>query len=101
MFNASLCRFSASRLVFQRLEGESALPPFRFEGRLLVVKVSLKTGCGLFRRLYECGIPFPFVVEGSDTELIELVDVTGPEQLIIQDAVLVLKDIDLPMKILS
>ena len=66
----------------------------------MVVKVSLKTGYGLFRRLYEYGIPFPFVVKGSNTELVELVNMTGPEQLIIQDTVLALKDKDLPIKIL-
>jgi len=100
MLKASLCRFSASRLVFQRLNGESALPPFHLESLLLAVKVSLKTGCGLVRRLCECGIPFPFVVKSSDPELVELVDVTDPEQLIGQDALLVLKDVVLPMKIL-
>ncbi len=43
---------------------------------------------------------FPFVVKGSDAELVELVDVTGSEQLIIKDTMLVLKDVDFPMKIL-
>jgi len=62
--------------------------------------VALKTDCGLSRRLYECGISFPFVVKGSNTELVELVDVTGSEQLIIKDTVLVLKDVDFPIKIL-
>ena len=43
---------------------------------------------------------FPFLFQGSDPELVELVDVTNPEQLIVQDTVLVLKDIDLPMQVL-
>jgi hypothetical protein len=100
MLKGSLCRFLASRLVFQRLHSESALSPFHFDSRPLVVKVSLKAGCSLFRRLCECGMSFPFLFQGSDPELVELVDVTNPEQLIVQDTVLVLKDIDLPMQVL-
>lgn len=45
----------------------------------MAIKVFLKIGCGLFRRLYKCGIPLPFVVKVSDLELVELVDITGPE----------------------
>ena len=55
------------------------LLPFDFEGRLLAVKVSLKTGYGLFKRLYEYGISFPFVIKGSDTELVKLINVTSPK----------------------
>jgi len=79
MLKGSLYRFSASRLVFERLNGESTLSPFYFKSRLLIVKVSLKTGCGLFRRLCQRGISFPFLVKGSDSELVKLVDVTDPE----------------------
>ncbi len=40
------------------------------------------------------------MVKGSNAELVELVNVTGSEQLIIKDTMLVLKDVDFPMKIL-
>jgi len=61
MLKASLCRFTAGRFVLQRLNRESVIPSFFFESRLLSVKLSLKIGCGLFRRLYKFGIFFSFM----------------------------------------
>ena len=40
------------------------------------------------------------MVKGSNAELVKLVNVTGSEQLIIKDTMLVLKDVNFPIKIL-
>ena len=99
MLKRSLCHFSSGVFAFKCLNG-SALSSFRFGSRLVIVKLSLTIGCGLFQGLRKCSISFLFLVKGCDAELIELVDMTGLEQVIIEDALLVLEDVDLSMKLM-